>query len=88
MKKRVQDETPKRSKETQDWIDENIAEQEERYDAIVKEMDELAPKREKWYEEFLNIMRTRGFNFNGDMRRVIPEDEIPQKPNRKDRVVW
>lgn len=88
MKKRVQDEAPKRSKEAQNWINENLGEQETRYEAIAKEMDDLAPQREKWYEEFLSIMRTRGFNFNGDMRRVIPEDDIPKKPNRKDRVVW
>lgn len=88
MTKRVQDEAPDRTKEAQAWVDENLADQEKRYDSIVKEMDDLAPKRAKWYEDFLNIMRTKGFNWNGDQRVVIPEDKIPQKPNRKDRVIW
>lgn len=88
MKKRVQDQAPERSDQAKAWLGENISEQERRYDSIAKEMDDLSPKRAKWYEEFLNIMKTRGFHFNGDQRRVIPQNQIPKKPNRPDKVVW
>ena len=43
MAKRVQDVKPARSKETDAWFKENIAEQKKRYAAIVKEQDELGP---------------------------------------------
>ena len=88
MTKRVQDEAPARTDEAQAWVDENAAEQQTRYEGIVKEMDDLAPTRAKWYEEFLNIISTKGFNADNDRRVVIPKDELPQKPDRPDRVVW
>ena len=88
MAKRVQDKKPKRTKAVQTWIDEKLDAQVERYKAIVKEMDELAPTRAKWYEDFLKVVQTRGFNFHGENRRKIPKDEVPKKPNRKDRVVF
>ena len=88
MKKRVQDEAPARDPSAEKWVAENVAEQKTRYGAIAKEMDDLAPTRAGWYQAFLNIMRTKGFNFNGDQRRVIPMDEIPAKPDRPDRVVF
>ena len=80
MAKRVQDARPRRSKEAEAWVKENIAEQKKRYAAIVKEQDELGPQREKWVAEFLQIIQTRGFNMNGDMRRVIKPGEVPKKP--------
>jgi len=88
MKKRVQDERPPRSPEAEAWLAENIAEQRSRYDAIAQEMDELAPTRANWYAEFLQIMETKGFSFNGDQRRVIAKEDIPQKPDRPDKVIW
>ena len=39
MAKRVQDVKPARSKETDAWFKENVAEQKQRYAAIVKEQD-------------------------------------------------
>ncbi|MEL7028680.1 MAG: hypothetical protein AAGL49_05580 [Pseudomonadota bacterium] len=88
MVKRVQDEAPPRTAEAQSWVDENVAEQKVRYTSIAKEMDDLAPKRAGWYEEFLTIMETKGFNFNGDQRRVIAKEDIPTKPDRPDKVVY
>ena len=51
---------------------------------------DLAPKRAKWYEEFLERIQRpgRGFNVHFTERRVIPDEEIPKKPRRKDKVVW
>lgn len=88
MVKRVQDKKPKRSKTVQAWIDEKLATQVERHEAIAKEMDELASTRAGWYEDFLNVIQTKGFNFDGENRRKIPDNELPKKPNRKDRVVF
>jgi len=88
MAKRVQDKKPNRTKAAQAWIEENVAEQKKRYRAIVKEMDELEPKRRKWYKEFHKIITTRGFNVTGDMRRVIKKNELPVEPKRKHKVVF
>jgi hypothetical protein len=90
MAKRVQDIKPKRSKEVQAWLKENIAEQKKRYAAIVKEQDELGPQREKWVAEFLQIIQTKGFNVTGDVRRVIQPHEVPKKPKgmKKHQVVF
>jgi len=88
MSKRVQDIKPRRPKAALAWLQENIAEQQQRYKAIVKEMDTLAPARAKWYQEFLHTIQTRGFNVTGDMRRKITKAELPRQPKRKDRVVF
>jgi len=88
MAKRVQDVKPARSKEAAGWVQENVAEQKARYAAIVKEQDELGPQREQWVAEFLHIIQTKGFNVNGDQRRVIKPGEIAKKPKGKHRVVF
>lgn len=88
MGKRVQDEAPERTSEAEAWMKENVAEQQVRYEGIVKEMNDLAPTRAKWYEEFLNIVQTKGFSFDGDGRRKIAKEDIPKQPDRPDRVVF
>jgi hypothetical protein len=88
MTKRVQDVKPARSKETDAWFKENIVEQKKRYAAIVKEQDQLAAQREKWVEQFLQIIQARGFNVSGDTRRVIKPGEIAKKPKGRHQVVF
>ena len=88
MAKRVQDKKPKRTKAVQAWVDENVAEQKKRHRAIVKEMEELWPKRKRWYRDFLKIIQTRGFNVTGDVKRKITKAELPTEPKRKHRVVF
>ncbi len=88
MAQRVQDKKPKRNKAARTWMDENIAEQQLRHKAIVKEMEELWPQRNKWYKEFLKIIQTRGFNVDGDMLRKIRKSELPKEPKRKHKVVY
>lgn len=88
MAKRVQDRKPPRTPGAQAWFKENVAEQKKRYAAIVREMDSIEKDREKWYAEFLRIIQTKGFNFNGDQRMVIPAKLIPKKPKGKSRVVF
>ncbi len=72
----------------QQWLDENIAEQITRYEAIVKEMDELEPQRVEWYKEFLDTVQNKGFNFDGDLTRKIPDSELPVEPDRKHKVIF
>ena len=58
---------------------------------ISKEMNvDLVEKRAKWYEEFFDRIQRpgRGFNVHFETRRVIPDEEMPKKPRRKDKVVW
>ncbi len=76
---------------TKEWIKKEIKIQRDLWKQISKEMNEdLAPKRAKWYEEFFERIQRpgRGFNVHFTERRVIPDEEIPKKPRRKDKVVW
>ena len=90
MTKSVQDDKPPRDAETEAWFNEEVAAQETRYASIVKEIDAMTPQREKWYEEFLEIIQTKGFNWDGDNRVPIKKEDIPTKPDRPDamRVIW
>jgi hypothetical protein len=88
MAQRVQDKKPPRNREATTWLVENVAEQKKRYAAIVKEQDELAPQREKWVEQFLQVIQTKGFNVTGDTRRVIKPSEIAKKPKGKHQVIF
>ena len=88
MAKRVQDMKPPRPDDVLLWLKQNIAEQKKRYRVIEQEMKDLAPTRAKWYKRFLKDISTTGFNFNGDMKRVIKKSELPIQPKRKDRVTY
>jgi hypothetical protein len=89
-KQRVQDLKPPRVQAGQEWLDAEIADQRLRHEAIVAEMEAATPAREEAYAGFLEIVQRKGFNVTGDVRRVIPADEVPEKPDRPDamRVVW
>lgn len=78
----------KRSREAQAWLNREIREQKARYRKIVKEMDDLAPKRDKWVADFLHRIQTRGFHVHYDQMRKIRPEEIPVKPRRKFKVVF
>lgn len=78
-----------RSKEEEEWVREEIAEQEERFAKIDRQMRDLAPTRAKWYEEFFDRISFRGFNADGDDKVKIKREDLPVKPEgREDRVVW
>ena len=70
------------------WISDESAEQEERYQEIVKEMDDLGPERDVWVEKFFERIQTRGFNVHYNNRRAIAADELPTRPARKFKVVF
>jgi len=88
--KYVQDEKPERSDEVKAWLDEEIAAQKVRHDAIAAEMEGIQEERNGWIANFLNIIQNRGFNVNGDMRRQVADEEMPSRPDRPDadKVVW
>lgn len=78
-----------RSQQEQDWIDQELAEQELRYTQIEQQLQELETARAKWYEEFFDRISQRGFNADGDQKVKIPRAELPAKPEgREDRVLW
>jgi hypothetical protein len=83
---RVQNEAPQLTDEEKDWVVDNLARQETRFADIVAEMDRIAPDRDAWIEGFLERIQTRGFNYNCDLLRQIPDDEIPVKPARAFKV--
>ena len=55
-----------RSSEAEEWVKEELAEQEDRFAQIEVAMEALAPTREKWYQEFFDRLLTNGFNMDGD----------------------
>ena len=77
-----------KSDAAKDWIRDEGAEQEERYKQIVKEMDDLSDERDVWVENFFKRIQTRGFNVHYDNRRQIPDDELPERPDRPFKVVF
>ncbi len=70
------------------WLEQEKKEQADRYAAILREMDALAPQRDRWVEEFLERIQTQGFHMDGDLRVKIPKDKIPKAPQRKFKVVF
>ena len=74
--------------EVKKWLEEEISEQDERYQKIVAEMEALDPTRDRWYEEFFERLKKYGFNQDGDQRIKIPDEELPVKPDRKHTVVY
>jgi hypothetical protein len=71
------------------WIRAEAALQRKRYQEISHYINvTLAPKRARWYREFLERIQTRGYSVHFDQMRKIPPAELPQEPKRRDRVVW
>ena len=78
-----------RSAEEEAWLEEEIAEQEERFAKIEQAMEAIKPQRAKCYREFFDRITFRGCNVDGDQKVVIPRDQLPVQPEgREDRVVW
>ena len=78
-----------RSAEEEAWLQEEIAEQEDRFSQIEKTMEDLKPIRAQWYREFFDRISTTGFNVDGDEKMVIARDQLPVQPDGiEDRVIW
>jgi alkylation response protein AidB-like acyl-CoA dehydrogenase len=74
--------------EVRKWLEEEISEQDERYQKIVQEMKDLDTTRDQWYEEFFERLQRLGFNTDGDQRAKIAEEDLPAKPDREHVVVY
>jgi len=74
--------------EVRKWLDEEIKEQDERYQKIVDEMRAIDPTRDQWYEDFFERLKKYGFNTDGDQRTKLSDDELPVKPDRDHVVVY
>ena len=85
---RVQDEIPEWDAKERRWLEENLDRQKSRHEQILADMEAIAEERDRWVAEFLQRLQTRGFNYNCDALRKIPEDEIPEKPDRPFKVVF
>lgn len=86
MSKPIEHDIPE---EVRSWLKMEEAEQQQRYEEIVREMDALDPKREVWVDDFLQRIQTEGFNMDGDRKLKIPAEKVPKKPaNPKVRVVY
>ncbi len=77
-----------RSAEEKAWLEEEIAEQQARYEKIVADMEAMNDLREQWYAEFLERIQTYGFNEDGDRRVKIQPDDIPERPEGPHKVVY
>lgn len=79
---------PEMTAEEKAWFEEELKEQLERYETIVKEMEDLASEREQWVADFLHRVQTRGFHWHAENRRVIPKDEIRPRDGRPLQVIF
>ena len=70
------------------WLEEEIKEQDERYEKIVAEMKALDPTRDQWYEEFFERLKKYGFNQDGDDKMKLSDEDLPVKPDREHVVVY
>ena len=76
------------SRAVKSWIGNELKQQQKRFKKILKNMEDLSPKREKWSAEFFDRITTRGTNIDGDIRRVVAPEELPKPPRRKFRVTY
>lgn len=70
------------------WFEEELKEQLDRYETIVKEMEDLTAEREQWVADFLHRVQTRGFHWHAENRRVIPKEEIRPRDGRPLQVIF
>ena len=76
------------SKAVKSWISSELKQQQKRFKEMLKNMEDLSPKRDKWIAAFFDRITTRGTNIDGDIRRVVAREELPKKPRRKFRVTY
>ena len=89
MSRKILKSKPQRSEEVENWIAEEVSEQQTRYEKIAHEMNvEIAAQREIWIKEFYERITTTGFNVHADMKKIIKKEELFQKPDREFKVVF
>ena len=78
----------KQSKPVKVWIRNELNQQQKRFKKILQHMEDITPKREKWFQQFFDTISTRGQNIDGVTRMVIAKEDLPKKPRRKTRVTY
>ena len=78
----------KQSKPVKAWIKNELNQQQKRFKKILQHMEDISPKREKWFQQFFDTISTRGQNIDGDTRMVIAKEDLPKKPRRKTKVTY
>jgi len=89
MSKQILKQKPPRAAEVQAWIDQEVAEQLERYAGIAQAMNiDIAEQREEWIAAFYERITTTGFNWHADNKKIIKKEELFMKPDREFKVVF
>ena len=70
------------------WVEKELKEQIERYELIVKQMEDLTKEREEWVADFLSRIQTRGFHWHAENKRVIDKNEVRPRDGRPLQVVY
>ena len=76
------------SPEVREWLDKEIAEQEARFARLEQNMEDLAPMREQWYQEFFDRITTLGFNVDGDDKIVAQPGPASRSSPRGKSTGW
>ena len=79
---------PEMSADEKAWFEEELKEQLDRYETIVKEQEALSAEREQWVADFLPRIQTRGYHWHAENRRVIPKEEIRPRDGRLLQVIY
>jgi sugar diacid utilization regulator len=89
MSKKILQQKPKRGEDVEKWIQQEVAEQRERYAQIAQAMNvDLAEQREVWIREFYERITTTGFYWHADNKKIVKKEELFQKPDREFKVVF
>ena len=54
----------KQSKPVKAWIKNELNQQQKRFKKILQHMEDITPKREKWFQQFFDTISTRGQNID------------------------
>lgn len=79
---------PEMTNDEKKWVEKELKEQIERYEIIVKQMEDLTKEREEWVADFLKRIQTRGFHWHAENKRVISKDEVRPRDGRPLQVVY
>ncbi len=69
------------------WVRAQAAAQRRRCRQLGAALEALAPRRERWLDEFRARLEARGLDLGGERRRVPPH-ELPAHPRRRLRVLY
>ena len=68
----------KQSKPVKAWVKNELKQQQKRFKKILEHMEEIAPKRDKWFEEFGNIVQANPNARTATIYRYRPDMSSPE----------